>query len=100
MGWRISASCIKPIHQPILLQAGKERHRVLLTLSKIRRGRDFPPASSSPAAGMVLSGKRGEEEAALSSGGFPGLDRAPGMEFAHAPGTLDTLRDHWTVGSC
>lgn len=59
MGWGISALCIKPIHQ---LQAGKERHRVLLTLSKIRRGTDFLPASSSPAAGMVLSEERGEEE--------------------------------------
>lgn len=97
MGWGISALCIKPIHQ---LQAGKERHRILLTLSKIRRGRDFPPARSSPAARMVLSGEQGEGEAALSSGGFPGWDRASGMESPPAPGALDTLRGHWTGGGC
>lgn len=43
--WGISALCIKPIHQ---LQAGKETDRVSLTLSKKRRGRDFPPGSASP----------------------------------------------------
>lgn len=71
-GWGISALCIKPIHQ---LLGEKKRPRALLTPSKVRGGKRFPPASSSPGQRscwkMVSSGRRGEGKAALSSRGFP-----------------------------
>lgn len=95
MGWGISALCINPIHQ---LQAGKERHRVSFTLSKIMREEIFP--LQAPFQRLEWFSEQGEGEAALSSGGFPGWDRDPGTESPHAQGTLDTLRGHWIGDSC